>query len=125
MTFLNLPCKLFQLGRSAAVDVYDFRRNEARLLGSKEQHGVGHVLRVARTFEQLPHLEVAREDVLAGGGGETSRENLAGTDTGGVDVAASTETGDVASKTFEAGLCGNIRGRGKNGIPFEHGFAHA
>ena len=74
---------------------------------------------------QLPHLKVAREDVLAGGGGETSRENLAGTDAVDADIVASAQAGDIASKTFEAGLCGNVRCRRKSGKPFQNGLAHA
>src|SRR5450759_60492 len=113
-----------QLCSRATVDVDHLRGDEARLVGSEKQHRIGNILRIARTFEQLPHLEVARKDMLPGGGGDTLSENLAGADAVGADIMASAQARDIASKAFEASLCGNIRRRRKSRIPFQNGVTY-
>src|SRR5579864_5896172 len=105
-----------QFCRRSAVYIHHLRRNETRFVGSEEQHGVRHVLRVARTFDQLPDFKVAREDMLAGSGGETPRENLSGADAVDADVVAPAQASDVASKALEAGFGGNVRCRRKSGV---------
>src|SRR5579864_2254768 len=114
-----------QFCRRSAVYIHHLRRNETRFVGSEKQHGVCHVLRVARTFDQLPDFKVAREDMLAGGGRETPRENLPGANAVDADVMASAQASDVASKTLEAGLGGNVRSGRKSGVAFKNGFTHS
>src|SRR6202035_5696940 len=79
----------------------------------------------ARTLEQLPHLKVAREDVLARGCGKTPSQDLAGADAVDADIVWSAKARDVAGKAFEAGLCGDVRCRRKSRKPLQNSFTHA
>src|ERR1700686_2212022 len=63
--------------------------------------------------------------MFACGGGETPRENLAGTNAVGTNVVRPAQAGDIASKTFEAGFCGYVRSRRKSGEFFQDGFAYS
>src|SRR6266481_7378658 len=95
---------LLELGCSSAVDVDDLGGNEAGFVGGQKEHGVGDVLGVSGTFEQLPDFEVAGENVFFGGGGQAFGEHLAGPHAVDANIMRRADARGVTRETFEAGL---------------------